>query len=125
MRGPFRAIVVTGASSGLGAALAEAYAAPGVALALLGRDRQRLGETADVCETRGAEVRMAAIDVADAATMAAWLIGFDRDHPVDLVIANAGTSAGPEPDKYRSTCSAPSTRSSRCYRHYASAGAGR
>jgi NAD(P)-dependent dehydrogenase (short-subunit alcohol dehydrogenase family) len=41
---------------------------------------------------------MAAIDVADAATMAAWLIGFDRDHPVDLVIANAGTSAGPEPD---------------------------
>jgi short-subunit dehydrogenase len=97
MRQPFRAVIITGASSGLGAALAEAYAGPSTVLGLLGRDRQRLGETADACEARGAGVRMAAIDVADAAAMAAWLTEFDRDHPVELVIANAGTSAGPEP----------------------------
>lgn len=98
MRLPFRAAVITGASSGLGAALAEAYAAPQTVLGLLGRDRLRLAETAAVCEARGAGVRLAAIDVADAAAMAAWLTEFDRDHPVELIIANAGTSAGPLPD---------------------------
>ncbi len=41
---------------------------------------------------------MAAIDVVDAPAMASWLTEFDRDHPVELLIANAGTSAGPEPD---------------------------
>ena len=30
--------------------------------------------------------------------MATWLCEFDREHPVDLLIANAGTSAGPAPD---------------------------
>ncbi len=98
MRRSFRAVVVTGASSGLGAALAEAYASPQTVLGLLGRDRRRLGETADACEARGAGVRMAAIDVADAPAMATWLSEFDRDHPVELLVANAGTSAGPDPD---------------------------
>ncbi len=65
---------------------------------MLGRDRQRLGATADACEAKGASVRMAAIDVADAPAMAAWLGRFDREHPVDLLVANAGTSAGPDPD---------------------------
>src|SRR5271170_3205158 len=98
MRSPFRAIVITDASSGLGAALAEAYARPETVLGLLGRDRQRLGETADACEARGAAVRVASIDVADAPAMAAWLGRFDREHPVDLLVANAGTSAGPDAD---------------------------
>ncbi|WP_152613310.1 SDR family NAD(P)-dependent oxidoreductase, partial [Inquilinus limosus] len=39
---PPAAILITGASSGLGAALAKAYAAPGVRLVLLGRDAARL-----------------------------------------------------------------------------------
>jgi short-subunit dehydrogenase len=97
MRAPFRVVIVTGASSGLGAELARAYAAPGVALGLLGRDRVRLMATARQCEAMGALVEMAAIDVADAAAMADWLAEFDRGHPVELVLANAGTSAGPEP----------------------------
>ncbi|HTV44936.1 MAG TPA: SDR family NAD(P)-dependent oxidoreductase [Stellaceae bacterium] len=94
----FRAIVITGASSGLGAALAEAYAGPGMTLGLLGRDRRRLAASADACEAKGASVRMGAIDVADGPAMAAWLTRFDDDHPVDLLVANAGTSAGPDPD---------------------------
>lgn len=36
------AILITGASSGLGTALAKAYAAPGVRLVLFGRDATRL-----------------------------------------------------------------------------------
>jgi short-subunit dehydrogenase len=98
MRAPFSAVIITGASSGLGASLARAYAAPNVALGLLGRDRRRLEATARVCEARGAAVHMAIIDVTDASTMSSWLREFDGRHPVDLLIANAGTSAGPDPD---------------------------
>ena len=46
-------IIITGASSGLGAALAEAYAGPQTVLGLLGRDGKRLGETANACEAKG------------------------------------------------------------------------
>ena len=98
MRGPFSAVVITGASSGLGAALAKAYARPQIALGLLGRDLRRLEATAEACEARGASVSPAAIDVTDAPAMASWLGDFDRRHPVDLLVANAGTSAGPDPE---------------------------
>jgi short-subunit dehydrogenase len=98
MRAPFSAVIITGASSGLGAALARAYAGPQVALGILGRDRQRLEATAQACQARGARVSTAAIDVTDASAMAPWLCQFDRESPVDLVVANAGTSAGPDPD---------------------------
>jgi short-subunit dehydrogenase len=98
MRAPFSAVIITGASSGLGASLARAYAAPNVALGLLGRYRRRLEATAQVCEARGAAVNMAIIDVTDASAMASWLREFDGRHPVDLLIANAGTSAGPDAD---------------------------
>ena len=98
MRAPFRVVIITGASSGLGASLAKAYAGSQVALGLLGRDCQRLSATAHACEVKGASVRVAAIDVADAPAMAGFLCRFDREHPVELLIANAGTSAGPGPD---------------------------
>jgi short-subunit dehydrogenase len=98
MRAPFSVVIITGASSGLGASLARAYAAPRVALGLHGRDQQRLETTARACEARGATVNTAIIDVTDASAMASWLREFDARHPVDLLIANAGTSAGPPPD---------------------------
>ncbi len=98
MRAPFRVIVITGASSGLGAALARAYAMPGTMLGLLGRDPARLAATARACEANGACTRSAAVDVADASAMAAWLSAFDADNPVELLVANAGTSAGPPPE---------------------------
>jgi short-subunit dehydrogenase len=98
MQAPFRVAVITGASSGLGASLAVAYAGPQVALGLVGRDRERLAGVADACRAAGAVVETAAIDVADAETMADWLTAFDRSHPVELIIANAGTSAGTDPE---------------------------
>ena len=98
MRAPFRVVVITGASSGLGAALALAYAGPGVALGLVGRNEERLAATAAACRAAGATVDAAAIDVTDGPALAAWLGAFDRAYPVELLIANAGIEAGPDPD---------------------------
>ena len=88
----FSSIVITGASSGIGEALALAYAAPGIALALSGRDAQRLQAVAEACRANGAIVDAGQVDVADREAMAAWLTKFDDAHPVDLLIANAGVS---------------------------------
>ena len=93
MRDP-RTILITGASSGIGEALAESYARPGVTLVLTGRDRERLDAVAARCMERGAAVRAATVDVADRAAMADWLAQVDRKTPVDLCIANAGISGG-------------------------------
>ena len=87
-------ILITGASGGLGAALARAYAAPDVFLALTGRNQARLEAAAESCRGHGAEVATAGIDVVDAAALAAWLVEIDERRPLDLVIANAGISGG-------------------------------
>jgi len=88
----FSSIVITGASSGIGEALALDYAAPGVALALTGRDAVRLEAVTAACRAKGATVVAEAIDVTDRERLAAWLTAFDSAHPVDLVLANAGVS---------------------------------
>ena len=88
----FTNIVITGASSGIGEALALDYAAPGIALALSGRDGARLQAVADACRAKGATVDAGRINVVDRDALAAWLIKFDDAHPVDLLIANAGIS---------------------------------
>ncbi|HSH99664.1 MAG TPA: SDR family NAD(P)-dependent oxidoreductase [Reyranella sp.] len=92
MKKRFASIVITGASSGIGEALAVDYAAPGIALGLNGRDAQRLEAVADACRGKGATVDASPIDVTDRAALAAWLTAFDDAHPVDLVVANAGIS---------------------------------
>ncbi len=88
----FASIVITGASSGIGEALALDYAQPGVALALSGRDAARLKAVAEACRAKGAIVDDGAIDVTDRAALAAWLLRVDDAQPVDLLIANAGVS---------------------------------
>ncbi|BBK37024.1 short-chain dehydrogenase [Allostella sp. ATCC 35155] len=87
-------ILITGASSGIGAALALAYARPGATLALGGRDRERLAAVSAACRQRGATVATALVDVTDAAATAGWIAEADDRLPLDLVVANAGISAG-------------------------------
>jgi len=86
--------LITGASSGIGAALARAYAAPGITLFLGGRHEDRLSATAAACRAAGAEALARGGDVMDDDAMAAWVRSCDEHRPLDLVIANAGISAG-------------------------------
>lgn len=90
---PIRRIVITGASAGLGRALAHAYAQPGSVLGLIARNAVELDATAAACRASGAEVLTGVIDVCDAAAIGAWLEAFDTRHPIDLLIANAGVAS--------------------------------
>ena len=87
-------ILITGASSGIGEALARDYAGPGRFLALSGRNEERLEAVAKACRAFGAEVEAKPVDAADRAASARWIADVDARYPLDLVIANAGTSSG-------------------------------
>ncbi|MBI1180521.1 MAG: SDR family NAD(P)-dependent oxidoreductase [Alphaproteobacteria bacterium] len=89
MKNP-RSILITGASSGIGAALARHYAAPGVTLHLGGRDQARLEAVAADCAALGAACLPQVLDVTERGAMAAWIAAADEAAPLDLVIANAG-----------------------------------
>lgn len=95
---PPRRIVISGASRGLGAALAGRFAGPGVSLCLIARGAEGLARTAASCAARGAAVETAALDVRDAAALAARLAAWDAERAVDCVVANAGISRGVAPD---------------------------
>ncbi len=98
MKNP-RSILITGASSGIGEALAKEYAEPGIFLALSGRNGERLEKVAETCRRIGAEVSADTVDVTHRDAMRSWIERIQEDHPLDLVIANAGISSG---DKDRS-----------------------
>jgi NADP-dependent 3-hydroxy acid dehydrogenase YdfG len=88
-------ILITGASAGIGAALAEHYAAPGVTLGLLARRTDRLEALAERLRARGAAVSVFTADVRDGERMAAVVREFDADAGgISLAIANAGISRG-------------------------------
>lgn len=86
-----RTAVVTGASRGLGAAIARVLAEEGFALALGARDTAELDTLAG---TIGDEVLVHRLDVTDPASVAGFrsaaLAAYGR---VDLVVANAGIGA--------------------------------
>ncbi len=86
-------IVITGASGGIGQALARRYARPAVVLALLARNKEKLQQLAKVCEKSGATVVTASLDIRDSEALQHWLHQFNRQYPVDLLIANAGVTS--------------------------------
>ncbi len=83
-------ILITGASSGIGAALAREYAMNGTRLSLSGRDATRLQAVATHCRALGADVEETVIDVRDGAAMREWITACWQRQPIDLIIANAG-----------------------------------
>lgn len=96
-------ILITGASSGIGEALALAYAKAGVTLILTGRNIDRLETVADQCRTLGARVDTLCLDVTDRAGMEKHLDQIFEATPLDLVIANAGIAGSDGEDIGRAT----------------------
>jgi len=90
MRAP-AGVLITGASGGLGAALAAAYASPGRALWLQGRRAERLDEVARACRASGARVETRVLDLADVPALLAWTQGVAEG--VDLAVVNAGITS--------------------------------
>jgi short-subunit dehydrogenase len=91
-------ILITGATGGIGSALAEVYAGPGKTLILHGRNAARLAEVAAACEGKGARVLTRELDLRDRAQLKAWLTETCARQPVDLAIVNAGVNTNIGPD---------------------------
>ncbi len=91
-----RTAIITGASSGIGRAIAERLAADGIRLGLLGRDLDRLAEAAHATHAVAAE----RADVTDRHVLTAAL---DRIRSalgrVDIVVTNAGGTGGVDTDQ--------------------------
>ena len=103
---PPRHILITGASSGIGAALAKRYAQAGTRLSLTARDPARLQEIGELCRGAGAEPEWHVADIADAHSVGQWITDCDTRQPIGILIANAGiggsaviaSDAGETPD---------------------------
>lgn len=89
-----RKILITGASSGLGAMMAKIYAAEGAMIFICGRNSDRLEETKRACEVYGGTCHAKVVDVADRKAMKEWIDNILKEHTLDIVIANAGVSGG-------------------------------
>jgi short-subunit dehydrogenase len=87
-------ILITGASSGIGAALARHYAQAGTSLVLVGRNAERLDAVARDCRARGATVEAARLDTRDRDATVALVRASDAAGPLDLVVANAAVNGG-------------------------------
>ncbi|MDH5752470.1 MAG: SDR family NAD(P)-dependent oxidoreductase [Deltaproteobacteria bacterium] len=88
-----RQILITGASSGIGRALALHYARQGETLGLVARRRERLEELAREIEAAGGRALIYPVDVTDGEAMAGAIRDFSRDAGgLSIVIANSGIS---------------------------------
>lgn len=91
MRIESRVAIVTGASSGIGAALAEQLAAHGVPVGLTARRAEELETLANKIRSRGGTAAVAPADAADATGTRGAIEALARAlGPIDLLIANAG-----------------------------------
>lgn len=83
--------LITGASRGIGYAIAAAYAAEGARLALNAREPGRLDDAAQKLATSyGVDVVVHACDVSDRAAVDDMIVAVERAAPLDIVVNNAG-----------------------------------
>jgi len=94
-----RCVLVTGASSGIGRACAEAFAARGCRLLLAARRKERLDATAtDLRQRHDAEVLAATLDVRDREAVECWVDELPgKWSDIDILVNNAGLARGLAP----------------------------
>ncbi|MBP9997996.1 MAG: SDR family NAD(P)-dependent oxidoreductase [Bacteroidales bacterium] len=86
-----RSVLITGASSGIGAAMAEEFASRGAALIITGRNEARLEEVKERCIAAGAcRVQTAVLDMTSEASIDAFASAL-QEIP-DCLVLNAGIS---------------------------------
>ncbi len=86
----FSSILITGASSGIGEAIALELAAPKITLHLTGRNQERLNSVAQKCINQGATIKTTLINVTDQQEFSELLKNWYAQNPFDLILANAG-----------------------------------
>lgn len=87
-------ILISGANSGIGRALAIAYAKHDVNLFLCARNLQKLQEVKEICRELKANVFIKSLDVKNEEESRLWVQKIEENYPLDLIIASAGISAG-------------------------------
>ncbi|MBE0688167.1 MAG: SDR family oxidoreductase [Anaerolineaceae bacterium] len=87
-------VIITGASAGIGAALAEELANQGARLVIAARREDRLEEVAKKCRALGSEVMIVPTDVSDEA-QCKWLVErtIEQYGQLNMLINNAGLAA--------------------------------
>ncbi|HWQ52557.1 MAG TPA: SDR family oxidoreductase [Bryobacteraceae bacterium] len=91
MRFANQTAVVTGASSGIGRAVARAIRREGMCVALVGRSRERLEETANDGGSRDGGYRVYVAELADDASVRQLVAQLDRDlDGIDVLVHSAG-----------------------------------
>lgn len=85
-----RSILITGASGGIGMALAAHYATSGCTLILWGRNPERLAEIATRCRACGAHVVTRELDLQNGQAALAAYADDDKAYTPDTVILGAG-----------------------------------
>jgi short-subunit dehydrogenase len=91
-------VFITGASSGIGAALAKEFASRGAVLGLVARRREALDALA---ASLPGQHHVYGVDITDKDALIAAARSFERDAGgVDIVIANAGISVGVKTEYY-------------------------
>lgn len=91
MSGPHLIAAVTGATSGIGRAIAAKLASEGATVAVAGRNEREGQVTVELIESAGGAAFFSPVDVGDGARVAAWIADIvSRYGRIDWLVNNAG-----------------------------------